>query len=41
MRADGNGEPIKYKNAFAPEEAKRLRIKPCDNANEYYIVMVK
>jgi len=38
---NGKGVKRRNKNAFSPEQAKRLHIKPCDNANEYYIVMVK
>lgn len=28
------------KNAFTPEEMKKRGFKPCDNANDYYVVMV-
>lgn len=36
------GKPVgkRYRLAYAPEEAKRLGIQPCDNANEFYVVMV-
>lgn len=36
------GHPVKRrnKNAFSPAEMKRLRWMQCDNANDYYVVMV-
>lgn len=37
-----SAHPVKRrnKNAFSQDEAKRRQILPCDNANEYYLVLV-
>jgi hypothetical protein len=36
------GHPVKRrnKNAIGADDAKRRHILPCDNANEYYVVLV-
>jgi hypothetical protein len=37
-----HGHPVKRrnKNAIGADDAKRRHILPCDNANEYYVVLV-
>lgn len=37
-----NGKPVnrRNKNAFSPQQVKRMGLLPCDNANDYYVVMV-
>ncbi|WP_136419538.1 BPSL0067 family protein [Herbaspirillum sp. ST 5-3] len=35
----GKSVDKRYKLAYAPEEAKRKGVHPCDNANEFYVVV--